>query len=112
MSDKNGKITAINELIKAARQNIEDAKEYCDHFPLINDITPSADGCEECLKIGGEWVNLRICLICGKVGCCDDSKNQHARKHFHAEKHALIMSYDPIADWIWCYKDETALSFS
>ena len=35
-------------------------------------------GCEECNKVGGQWVNLRMCLNCGKVGCCDSSPNQHA----------------------------------
>ncbi len=44
-------------------------------------VTPSAKGCEECLAIGDTWVQLRLCLTCGHVGCCDSSKNKHATYH-------------------------------
>ena len=33
----------------------------CTHVPDIRDVTPSARGCEECLKIGSPWLHLRIC---------------------------------------------------
>src|SRR5262249_30794210 len=33
--------------------------------------TPGA--CEECLKEGTRWVELRECQACGHVGCCDSS---------------------------------------
>ena len=56
----------------------------CTHLDDIHEVTPSADGCEDCLRIGDTWVHLRICLECGHVGCCDDSKNKHATKHFLA----------------------------
>ena len=45
----------------------------CSHLSAIHKVKPSARGCEECLKIGSEWVHLRICRTCGHVGCCDDS---------------------------------------
>ena len=49
------------------------------HLKLVHeDVEPSADGCEDCLKIGDSWVHLRLCIICGHVGCCDSSKNKHA----------------------------------
>ena len=63
-------------------------------------------GCEECLKTGDTWVHLRLCLTCGHVGCCDNSKNKHATKHFHATKHPVIKSFQPGEDWKWCYMDE------
>jgi len=85
------------------------ASEDCAHLDQINNVTPSAQGCEDCLKIGGTWVHLRICLVCGHVGCCDNSPNKHATKHFHATKHPLIQSFEPDEDWIWCYVDETVL---
>jgi len=31
----------------------------CVHAGGIRDVTPSALGCEECLKIGSPWVHLR-----------------------------------------------------
>ena len=43
--------------------------------------------CEECVKMGDTWVHLRLCMECGKVGCCDSSKNKHATKHFHSAGH-------------------------
>jgi len=78
----------------------------CTHLDQIRSVTPSAQGCETCLKIGDRWVNLRLCLMCGYVGCCDDSKNRHARKHAHAEGHPIIQSFMPGEDWRWCYVDE------
>jgi uncharacterized UBP type Zn finger protein len=62
----------------------------CSHIAGIRDVTPSALGCEECLKSGGVWLHLRICRSCGHVGCCDDSPNKHATKHFHATQHPII----------------------
>ena len=82
----------------------------CAHLTLIREVTPSADGCEECLKMGDTWVELRLCLICGHVGCCDNSKNKHATKHFHATGHPLIQAYASDEDWIWCYVDKVMLS--
>lgn len=64
------------------------------------------EGCEECLKMGDAWVQLRLCLACGHVGCCDNSKNKHATKHFHKTKHPVIKSFQPEEDWEWCYIDE------
>jgi uncharacterized UBP type Zn finger protein len=78
----------------------------CEHLEEIQEVTPSADGCEECLKIGDAWVHLRLCEICGHVGCCDSSKNKHATKHFHATNHAIIKSFERGEDWGYCYPDE------
>ncbi|HEX5498985.1 MAG TPA: UBP-type zinc finger domain-containing protein [Thermomicrobiales bacterium] len=78
----------------------------CTHLDQIRDVTPSAYGCEDCLKTGDTWVHLRECLICGHVGCCDSSKNKHATKHFHTTGHPLVQSFEPGEDWAWCYVDE------
>ncbi|MHB1134661.1 MAG: UBP-type zinc finger domain-containing protein [Chloroflexota bacterium] len=69
-------------------------------------IVGGVAGCEECLQTGDRWVHLRQCLICGHVGCCDESKNRHATKHYHATQHALIRSFEPDEDWAWCYAHE------
>ena len=42
-------------------------------------MEPSAQGCEECLQMGGTWVHLRECLSCGHVGCCDSSVSYQRR---------------------------------
>jgi uncharacterized UBP type Zn finger protein len=77
------------------------------HLVEIRNVTPSADGCEDCLRIGSQWVHLRLCLTCGHVGCCDSSPNRHARRHFHSSSHPIIQSFEPGEDWRWCYVDET-----
>jgi uncharacterized UBP type Zn finger protein len=69
-------------------------------------VKPSAAGCEECLARGDGWVQLRLCMTCGHVGCCDSSPNRHSTRHFHATQHPVIKAYEPGADWAWCYVDE------
>ncbi len=92
---------------------IKEGKVYmaqqCTHLDQIRDVTPSGEGCKECLETGDTWVHLRLCMICGHVGCCDNSKNKHATKHFHATQHPIIMSFEPGEDWGWCYVDEVYL---
>jgi uncharacterized UBP type Zn finger protein len=81
----------------------------CTHLDHIHNVKPSADGCEECLKSGDTWVQLRECLECGHVGCCDSSMNKHATKHFKATKHPIMQSFKSGQDWKWCYVDEIML---
>jgi len=78
----------------------------CEHLDQINEVTPSSKGCEECLAMGDTWVHLRMCLVCGHVGCCNSSKNKHATKHFEASNHPLVRSAQPGEDWRWCYIDQ------
>src|SRR3954465_10194342 len=59
--------------------------------------------------MGDSLVHLRLCRTCGHVGCCDDSKNKHATKHFHATRHPIIEGYDPPEGWGVCYVDEIFL---
>ncbi|HXL79238.1 MAG TPA: UBP-type zinc finger domain-containing protein [Pyrinomonadaceae bacterium] len=80
--------------------------ETCSHLAVIREVTPSGDGCEDCLRIGAEWVHLRLCMTCGHVGCCDSSPNHHATKHFHASHHPIIRSFQPGEERGWCYVDE------
>jgi hypothetical protein len=84
----------------------------CTHLKDIRDVIPSALGCEECLKSNDVWVHLRLCRTCGHVGCCDDSPNRHATKHFHATGHPLIEGYDPPEGWGWCYVDQVTFDLS
>ena len=89
-----------------SRDTEEVLRMSCTHLDTIRDVTPSAQGCEDCLRTGDRWVHLRLCLACGHVGCCDSSPNRHATKHFHATSHPLVQSFEPGEDWIWCYADE------
>jgi uncharacterized UBP type Zn finger protein len=82
----------------------------CTHLDSITVLEPAGEvaGCEECLKIGGRWVHLRMCQSCGKVGCCDNSPNRHATAHFQETAHPIIRSLEPGEAWSWCYVDEVA----
>jgi uncharacterized UBP type Zn finger protein len=82
--------------------------DVCTHLDqiLITDMPASVEGCEDCLRIGGKWLHLRICLTCGHVGCCDDSPNRHARAHAQAAQHPIVRSLEMGEDWSWCYVDQ------
>lgn len=77
----------------------------CAHVPAeFHD--PLSRGCEECIALGDSWVHLRLCVHCGHIGCCDDSKNRHATKHHGATGHPVIQSFQPGESWLWCYEHD------
>lgn len=79
------------------------------HVELAQEVTASANGCEDCLRTGSRWVHLRICMTCGHVGCCDSSPNKHATAHWRGNPdHMLVRSFEPGEDWWWCYSDGIA----
>ena len=82
------------------------AHQQCTHLNTVKDVTPTGDVCPECVALGDTWVHLRWCRTCAHVGCCDDSKNRHAHKHFLKAKHPIISSYEPGENWSWCFIDE------
>jgi len=82
-------------------------QQGCSHLKEIKAPHPKTpDGCEECLKMSDDWVHLRLCETCGHVGCCDNSKNRHATKHFHSTTHPIIKSFEPGEEWGYCYPDD------
>jgi len=78
---------------------------HLDHVK-ITELPEAVDGCEDCLATGDKWLHLRICLECGKVGCCDDSPNRHATAHAHESGHPIIHSLERGEVWSWCFEDE------
>ena len=97
---------ALPPFLVAHRLNVAGLMtKQCGHLGFVRTDQPRSRGCEECLKLGDTWVHLRLCRTCGHVGCCDDSKNRHATKHFRAVKHPLVRSIEPGEAWIWCYAD-------
>jgi hypothetical protein len=78
------------------------------HLVYVRDVVPRTPGaCEDCVALGTQWVHLRLCLTCGKVGCCDSSPMRHARAHAAHTVHPIVRSHEPGEDWRWCYIDET-----
>ncbi len=79
----------------------------CDHLRDASGVEPGTpEGCVDCLREGLTWVNLRLCLTCGNVGCCDSSVGQHADRHYDATRHPVMRSFEPGEAWRWCYVDE------
>jgi uncharacterized UBP type Zn finger protein len=84
----------------------------CQHVDQIRDVKPNAEGCEVCLRTGGWWVNLRLCLVCGHVGCCDSSPGKHATQHFHETGHPIVQLGIEGDEDLWCYVDQTLVPAS
>lgn len=82
----------------------------CAHRAQIKFVAPTAHVCAECVASGDTWPELRMCMICGYVGCCDQARNQHARKHYAATKHPLMRSIERGANWMWCYEHNALLA--
>ena len=84
----------------------------CTHTDQIRvvELPDAIGGCEDCLASGGHWVHLRMCMSCGKIGCCDSSPNRHATTHAHEEEHPILRSAEPGEDWSWCVIDEVAFT--
>ena len=81
----------------------------CPHvaeLPATEPAPSTTQGCEDCLAAGTSWVHLRLCLTCGKVGCCDSSARTHATRHFQETGHPVMRSIEPGEAWRWCYPDE------
>lgn len=93
--------------------NDVDLRNPCEHVTpesaRIRRVERPARGCEECLKMGGRWVHLRVCLSCGHVGCCDSSPNRHATAHYRTTLHPLVTSGEAGETWAYCYADEALL---
>ena len=81
----------------------------CTHLHQVNEVTASSEVCEECVALGDAWVALRMCAICGETGCCETSKNKHARGHYEETGHLLIQSSPEDCTWLWCYVDKALL---
>ena len=77
----------------------------CEHVQAIQVTQTRATGCEDCMRIGGHWMHLRLCMVCGHVGCCDSSQHKHASRHFQLTGHPIVRSIEPGEAWGWCYVD-------
>lgn len=67
--------------------------------------------CEDCVKIGSEWLHLRTCQSCGGTRCCDSSPRRHASKHAREAKHPVISSAEPGESWLYCFTDDTGVEY-
>jgi CPA1 family monovalent cation:H+ antiporter len=82
----------------------------CGHLRSAEDLPLPVDplGCADCLADGRtDWVHLRQCLSCGRIGCCDSSPGRHATRHATATSHPVMRSAEPGEQWRWCFVHET-----
>jgi uncharacterized UBP type Zn finger protein len=77
----------------------------CSHGDRIRNVQASGSVCEDCARRSEVWLQLRMCMECGYVGCCDSSKNKHAIAHFRTTGHPIARSIEPGEEWGWCYID-------
>ena len=80
-------------------------QSVCTHLVFIKRAPADGNVCRQCVELGDGWVHLRACETCGQVGCCDSSKNKHARRHAEAG-HPIARSIQPDENWLWCFVDE------
>jgi monovalent cation:H+ antiporter-2, CPA2 family len=109
-------LASENPVPKTPTQNLalspeEIARGRCSHTDWAKPLSIDTDThvCPECVALGDTWVHLRVCMTCGHVGCCNDSKNKHAQHHFNSTGHPIIKSLEPGDTWSWCYVDKTIL---
>lgn len=80
------------------------ADKPCPHLAEVAVVRTDARSCDDCAP-DEIWPALRLCLLCGHVGCCDTSTNKHAKAHWEQTGHPLIRSIRMDEGWIWCYED-------
>ena len=78
---------------------------HLDGAPAEVDFEAHGD-CLDCLATGQEPVELRMCLSCGHIACCDSSPGKHAALHFRQTGHPVMRSIEPGEHWRWCYIDQ------
>lgn len=95
-----------------SHDNRIDLSNPCAHVTadMPRTVHRPAKGCEDCLKIGAQWVHLRVCPTCGHVGCCDSSPNLHATAHHESTSHPVVTSAEVGETWAYCYIDDQFLS--
>jgi len=100
----------IPEPILQALFNGTMAEKACDHLQNIRVYETDEGECKQCISQGDVWPALRMCLVCGFVGCCDTSKNKHMKQHYEETGHGIFRSIRLDEGWGWCYDDNAFIS--
>lgn len=77
---------------------------HADALPLP-EPGPQSETCLECLAAGTHPVQLRLCLFCGHVACCDSSPLRHATAHHKDSGHPVMRTFEQGESWRWCFVD-------
>jgi len=88
-------------------------EEVCSHMKAITELKQAKEYvCEECIKIGSDWVHLRTCQTCGATLCCDQNPHKHMTQQYHHTRQPVIISSEPGESWMWCYPDKLFAEYS
>ncbi|MEM8746690.1 MAG: low temperature requirement protein A [Actinomycetota bacterium] len=88
----------------AVASHVESSIGTCEHLDHASGLdVPDHIGCSECERLGVPWVQLRQCLSCGHIACCDDSPGHHATLHYERTGHPVMVSLEPGAQWAYCF---------
>jgi uncharacterized UBP type Zn finger protein len=81
--------------------------KVCTHVDALPRPEPQAsdETCRECVEAGTHPVQLRMCLVCGHIGCCDSSPLRHATAHYKETGHPVMRTHEPGESWRWCFVD-------
>ncbi|MPY63894.1 UBP-type zinc finger domain-containing protein [Streptomyces spongiae] len=81
--------------------------KQCTHADALPapEPAPLSDTCPECQAAGSHPVQLRLCLSCGYVGCCDTSPGRHSTEHYKESGHPIMRTFEPGENWRWCFVD-------
>jgi len=85
-----------------------DGEAPCGHLTAVGaEVDFESHGeCVDCVAADQSPVELRMCLGCGHVACCDSSPGKHAALHFRRTGHPVMRSIEPGEQWRWCYVDQ------
>ena len=84
----------------------------CHHISAVQAVKrPQRRECEECVKIGSQWLHLRTCQTCGTTLCCDSSPNRHASKHARSSSHPVVASAELGEQWLYCFVDDAFVDY-
>jgi hypothetical protein len=84
----------------------------CTHLAAVTRVMRAKKReCEDCVRMGSDWVHLRTCQECGGTRCCDSSPNRHATAHARSRGHLVIASAEPGERWMYCYRDDAMMEY-
>jgi ABC-type Fe3+/spermidine/putrescine transport system ATPase subunit len=92
---------------KLTRDSLPELRRQMGYVIQSGDLFPHLTARRNIL-LAAQEIQMRQCMTCGHVGCCDSSPGKHATRHFHETKHPVMRSVMPGERWTWCYVHEVA----
>ena len=84
----------------------------CSHIAGIKNVTPSALGCEECLKSGSAGCICGSAVAAAMSAAATIPRTSTRPRISMPPAIPIIEGYDPPEGWGWCYVDEAMFDLS